>query len=934
MKMHKRLVVVFTCFFLLFLSFAKDQALAACPSDTVKIGGYSDTFTSIQDAYNYASTNLNPPIFTLQLAGGIFTEDLTLNGGAVVLDGGYDCSFISKNSASFVNGTITIGSGSLTYAAGTNGLAVTSSTQCEFDRDGDGYSSIGSCSGTADDCDDNNASVYPGAPELCDGLDNNCNGPIDEGMTPIDADGDGYFAIDSCGAGPADCNDANPNINPNALDIPYDGIDQDCSGADLSFAANNDACDGAGCHGPDDSMAAAHIGNIATDTTCVLCHAPPVSNVLSGHYGDTVRTAGNNLSAGATINCYSCHDTDRFNHSGGIALGNGTNTVWGQVATSGVYVSNLSCDSCHQDRATGHLTATAHNNRIIESRCAECHTSDNSALGSAGGGTLASAADVDALHGVVSAMHCALCHTYSGTRLEAGYVRQTIQQGLAGTPVSCTDCHVAERTNHYEGFTHSGEVGPNDLSYDAPGQPCGNCHVVANWTQIDNVEHNVPTNGAGSCATCHLSTRQEVIDALALGATPTYCLDCHSELYLTRHVDHVALDYVTDTTTCLSCHDSDSVNNGTVTAIHLNNCLHCHTDKTSLALQPGVPVGGGECVTCHTGSWDVEHTPAIDHTVLVTVGSTSCALCHDDTLVSAAPETHDACGSCHDANGGLLGSAFGTSFAISGDCTRCHTGTWEAEHTPATDHTGLVTVAATSCADCHDDTLVSAATTTHNACSSCHDAATGALIGSAIGQTGSGDCTSCHTGTWDALHPTTTTDHSVLVTVGASSCASCHDDTLISAATDTHNDCTSCHDATTGALIGSAVGNPAPTDCATCHTGTWEALHPTTTTDHSVLVTVGAIQLCGLPRRHPGQCGGRDPQRLRQLSRCRNRRPDRLGGWQPGSERLHHLPWRDVRHSPCRVYPYSSGECCGPFLRPTGSTVQQLPCRLNLVRDQ
>ena len=151
MKMHKRFAVVFTCFFLLFLSCAKDQALAACPSDTVKIGGHPNTFTSIQDAYNYASTNLDPPIFTLQLAGGIFTEDLTLNGGAVVLDGGYDCSFISKNSASFVNGTITIGSGSLTYAAGTNGLAVTSSNQCEFDRDGDGYSSIGSCSGTADD---------------------------------------------------------------------------------------------------------------------------------------------------------------------------------------------------------------------------------------------------------------------------------------------------------------------------------------------------------------------------------------------------------------------------------------------------------------------------------------------------------------------------------------------------------------------------------------------------------------------------------------------------------------------------------------------------------------------------------------------------------------------------------------------------------------
>src|SRR6056300_1211894 len=104
---------------------------------------------------------------------------------------------------------------------------------------------------------------------------------------PVDADGDGYFAIDSCGAGLDDCNDANPNINPNALDVPYDGIDQDCSGADLTFAANNDSCDGAFCHGPDEGMAPDHVRNIAPDTTCVLCHAPSVSNILSGHYGDT-----------------------------------------------------------------------------------------------------------------------------------------------------------------------------------------------------------------------------------------------------------------------------------------------------------------------------------------------------------------------------------------------------------------------------------------------------------------------------------------------------------------------------------------------------------------------------------------------------------------------------------------------------------------------
>ena len=51
--------------------------------------------------------------------------------------------------------------------------------QCA-DADGDGYYAESGC-GTAVDCNDNDATIYPGALEACDGADNDCDGSVDEG---------------------------------------------------------------------------------------------------------------------------------------------------------------------------------------------------------------------------------------------------------------------------------------------------------------------------------------------------------------------------------------------------------------------------------------------------------------------------------------------------------------------------------------------------------------------------------------------------------------------------------------------------------------------------------------------------------------------------------------------------------------------------------
>jgi hypothetical protein len=99
-----------------------------------------------------------------------------------------------------------------------------------IDGDGDGF-----CPEPAgDDCNDGDDAVYPGAPQICDGLNNDCDDPLwpDLPANEIDGDADGMTFC----AG--DCNGADPAVRPGATEL-CDGRDNDCDGA----VDNDPGCD-------------------------------------------------------------------------------------------------------------------------------------------------------------------------------------------------------------------------------------------------------------------------------------------------------------------------------------------------------------------------------------------------------------------------------------------------------------------------------------------------------------------------------------------------------------------------------------------------------------------------------------------------------------------------------------------------------------------
>ncbi len=190
----------------------------------------------------------------------------------------------------------------------------------EVDADGDGFLAC-------EECEDGDGLTYPGATEVCDAADNDCDGviPVDEG----DGDGDGWMACE-------ECNDAEATMYPGAPDLCDSYLDNNCDGVTDPMELDDDADGDSECGGDcDDFDASLNLNDLDGDgrTTCngdcndqaatVYPGAPELCNGADDDCDGVVPTVEVDADVDQWLACEDCDDADAAVHPGATEMCNG-----------------------------------------------------------------------------------------------------------------------------------------------------------------------------------------------------------------------------------------------------------------------------------------------------------------------------------------------------------------------------------------------------------------------------------------------------------------------------------------------------------------------------------------------------------------------------------------------------------------------------------
>lgn len=240
--------------------FAADAADCSAPNLSDNHDDCNDTTAAVQPgatetAGNLVDENCDGNILCLQDAdhdgfgtGTVSSADADCNDSGETLLAG-DCNDLSASQRPYANEIPGDG-----VDSDCDGKEL-----CYTDADADGAGSTPvlsaslTCAGAATiggDCNDSDSDIYASSTEIIgDGVDQDCDGG-DTCYLDLDGDGVGSAAATPSGdldcsdalesSETGDCNDLNVSINPDEIDVPGDGVDQDCDGDELCFEDADD----------------------------------------------------------------------------------------------------------------------------------------------------------------------------------------------------------------------------------------------------------------------------------------------------------------------------------------------------------------------------------------------------------------------------------------------------------------------------------------------------------------------------------------------------------------------------------------------------------------------------------------------------------------------------------------------------------------------
>jgi len=482
-----------------------------------------------------------------------------------------------------------------------------------------------------------------------------------------------------------------------------------------------------------------------TPRQCEVCHTQ------GSRIASTFKTIGHPQTV---MPCSQCHSSQvtwagaRFDHIG-VTPGSCATCHNGVTATGkpvNHVVTNAPCDQCH--RTAAWLPAGFDHFGVVPGTCTTCHEAGNATRKPQG-------------H-VATLSQCDVCHTTSAWKPAA------VDHADAAVVVDgqCATCHGLSSMGKKDGHIPT-TLSCDECHYRAP-QPFSASYLWQNHTPAQGIVN-------GQCITCHngsyVSSRAMGIPKVHIPTAGLACDNCHlktkSDFKRTTLFTHAANQNVAPGG-CSNCHNgSYSVANaqgkGATTHIPTSlSCDLCHSQTladfkaSTFAHLSSQGVAGGNCGTCHSGSYtlngQVRGKPSPPNHVETT---RTCDNCHITAAWTPAAFDHfgvkpGTCTTCHGVN--ATGKPQG-HVTTSKQCDACHSTTaWK----PAgVDHT---TVVAGQCATCHGLTATAKKNghiPTSLSCDACHERAPAHFKPSNLLKVHTpaqgivdGQCNTCHNGSY------------------------------------------------------------------------------------------------------------------------------------------------------------------------------------------